>query len=579
MTPHYCLILFLCCWAVSVETVTASYHGRWQPQPTALVIHTKRQQQQNHWALIVRGGGEIVNADSSTQQKTQDTSTDTSTTQTNLKKQGAYGKITIHKEPKWKQLLHLDEILAALRVVLWTSQKSNMHSNYIQTTFHGKLEDLDFCDVMLTKVSRSFASVIKQLPDTMLVDIMIFYLVLRALDTIEDDTAAFDGDLKFKIMMLKNFHKLALQDPLWTLDGVGDGDEKRLLQEFPKVHRIYNGLSSESQEIIADITKRMGAGMAEFVGKDLSQGTADVQQYNRYCHFVAGLVGEGLSRLFAQSGLEEEFFADEKYLSNQMGLFLQKTNIIRDYLEDYVEGRAFWPQTIWKPYTNNNGTDSTVNSSSDLGYFQNQTDPIVQKHSIQCLNELVTDALDLVPSCLAYLSALQCLEIFRFCAIPQVMAIATLAKCYANEDVFTGVVKIRKGLSCKLILHTNNLDEVKETFYVMAKTIEAKARQLRRSGFIDPSMERTLDACDVICAMTEPAYKRQQRAKLMPIVFVVAVLACQFIPYFNVLLAAAAILNYYFGPFRIHNKDPNMRGADQLIKQTWKEVMGKKRKQ
>ena len=33
-------------------------------------------------------------------------------------------------------------------------------------------------------------------------------------------------------------------------------------------------------------------------------------------------------------------------LANSMGLFLQKTNIIRDYLEDYVDGRAFWPQEV-----------------------------------------------------------------------------------------------------------------------------------------------------------------------------------------------------------------------------------------
>lgn len=33
-------------------------------------------------------------------------------------------------------------------------------------------------------------------------------------------------------------------------------------------------------------------------------------------------------------------------LSNSMGLFLQKTNIIRDYLEDYIDGRAFWPQEV-----------------------------------------------------------------------------------------------------------------------------------------------------------------------------------------------------------------------------------------
>lgn len=40
-------------------------------------------------------------------------------------------------------------------------------------------------------------------------------------------------------------------------------------------------------------------------------------------------------------------------LANHMGLFLQKTNIIRDYLEDIVEEpapRMFWPREIWGRY-------------------------------------------------------------------------------------------------------------------------------------------------------------------------------------------------------------------------------------
>ena len=41
-----------------------------------------------------------------------------------------------------------------------------------------------------TQVSRSFAAVIRQLPSELAVDILIFYLVLRALDTIEDDMDA-----------------------------------------------------------------------------------------------------------------------------------------------------------------------------------------------------------------------------------------------------------------------------------------------------------------------------------------------------------------------------------------------------
>ncbi len=45
-------------------------------------------------------------------------------------------------------------------------------------------------------------------------------------------------------------------------------------------------------------------------------------------------VGEGLSRLFSCSGFESAAVAGvSKTLANTMGLFLQKTNIIRDYLE------------------------------------------------------------------------------------------------------------------------------------------------------------------------------------------------------------------------------------------------------
>lgn len=45
-----------------------------------------------------------------------------------------------------------------------------------------------------------------------------------------------------------------------------------------------------------------------------------VEDYNEYCHYVAGLVGLGLTRLFHASGLES-FQPDD--LSNSMGLFLQ----------------------------------------------------------------------------------------------------------------------------------------------------------------------------------------------------------------------------------------------------------------
>ena len=292
-----------------------------------------------------------------------------------------------------------------------------------------------------------------------------------------------------------------------VMDGVGEADEKLLLQNFDKCHRVYAKLSDMSRRVIADITQRMATGMAEFVDKDLGQGTTDVQQYNRYCHFVAGLVGEGLSRLFAASGLEKASFAGELFLSDQMGLFLQKTNIIRDYLEDYVDNRAFWPQTIWKKYS----------KTGELGYFTQQKDPEAKARSLECLNELLTDALELAPDCLLYLSKLGCTEIFSFCAIPQVMAIATLNYCYSNSNVFTGVVKIRKGTSCKLILRTNTLDEVHDTFYQFAQGIIQKADANRAKGVLDPSYSRTIKICETIMQITADGHKRQRQARQFPL--------------------------------------------------------------
>jgi farnesyl-diphosphate farnesyltransferase len=187
-----------------------------------------------------------------------------------------------------------------------------------------------------------------------------------------------------------------------------------------------------------------------------------------------------------------------------MGLFLQKTNIIRDYLEDYVDGRAFWPRSVWKKYSD----------SGDLGYFVLQHDPYVRKQSLMCLNELVTDALELVPDCLRYMSKLQCREIFRFCAIPQVMAIATLEKCFGNLDVFTGVVKIRKGLSCKLIVGSStSLSHVHEAFHHFAGRIATKAKRVRTGD--DPVRERTLPVCHAIRELTKARTARLQRTRTL----------------------------------------------------------------
>ena len=68
--------------------------------------------------------------------------------------------------------------------------------------------------------------------------------------------------------------------------------------------------------------------------------------YVQYCHTVFGMVAIAVSRLLAASGLESEEVGQDHKLANSMGLFLQKSNIIRDYLEDMQQGRRLWPREV-----------------------------------------------------------------------------------------------------------------------------------------------------------------------------------------------------------------------------------------
>lgn len=93
---------------------------------------------------------------------------------------------------------------------------------------------------------------------------------------------------------------------------------------------------------------------------------------------------------------------------------------------------------------------------------------------VYCLNDLITDALTHVPNCLTYMSRLHNQKLFNFCAIPQVMAIATLAECYANHNVFLGPVKIRRGLTAKMVDQSTNMATVEFYFAVCLDLIESK---------------------------------------------------------------------------------------------------------
>lgn len=314
------------------------------------------------------------------------------------------------------------------------------------------------CYKLLTHTSRSFVAVIKELNPELRNAIMVFYLVLRALDTVEDDMTL---DPKVKIPLLRAFDsKLMTED--WSFDGCGPNEKDRIvLIEFPAVLAQYHNLKPEYQDIIKDITHKMGNGMADYINDEEFNlnGVKTVKDYDLYCHYVAGLVGEGLTKISCAAKFANESLLEEMNLSESMGLFLQKTNIIRDYQEDLEDGRSFWPEEIWSQYT------------PKLSDF---VEPANYPKGLHCVSHLVLNAMDHIRDCLVYLSKVYDSSTFSFCAIPQVMAIATLSEVFQNEDIFKRNVKIRKGTACKLILESRTFEDVLTVFSHYLRVIHHK---------------------------------------------------------------------------------------------------------
>lgn len=311
-------------------------------------------------------------------------------------------------------------------------------------------DDKAYCYEALKKVSRSFAIVIQQLPEELKDAICIFYLVLRGLDTIEDDM---NIPLEEKHALLAKFHEM-IEDPNLTIKAYGDTqDYQDLMANFNRVNKVYLALGDDFRKTIKDITEEMAEGMMKYGEQEI----ITFKDWDHYCYYVAGIVGKGLTQLFLNANITHSLNEHSEAWSIDMGLFLQKTNIIRDYHEDLLEGRVFWPECAWN------------NKVSDIADLQKDL-----KKGKAALNELVLNALEHIPNCIAYLNQIQENNTLRFCAIPQLMAIATLVEVYNNEEVFFKNVKIRRGVTAKYIMEDWSHNKVKAIFVKHLQQLRGK---------------------------------------------------------------------------------------------------------
>lgn len=281
--------------------------------------------------------------------------------------------------------------------------------------------------------------VVQELNPDLVVPVALYYLVLRGLDTIEDDMTI---SLEEKEPLLRNFETVLDKDG-WTFNKSGPGERDReLLVHFDDVITELKLIDPKYRDIIKNITHQMGNGMADYarMADNNVNSVNTVEEYELYCHYVAGLVGEGLTRFFVQDGFANLALKNQPELSESMGQFLQKTNIIRDVREDFDDKRRFWPKEIWSKH---------VDNVDDL------FDPNHREAALTCSSEMVLNALRHAEECLVYMEGIKEQGVFNFVAIPQTMAIATLELVFQNPRVFETNVKITKGDAAQLLMDSS----------------------------------------------------------------------------------------------------------------------------
>ncbi|KAH7368477.1 squalene synthase [Plectosphaerella cucumerina] len=349
------------------------------------------------------------------------------------------------------------------------------------------------CYEHLNKTSRSFSAVIQELNPEMVGPICLFYLVLRGLDTIEDDLTI---PLAKKDPLLREFHTNMEIDG-WTFTENGPNEKDRnLLVHFDDVVTELKLIQPKYYEIIKDITIKMGNGMADYANNAEfnANGVESIKDYELYCHYVAGLVGEGLTRLFVEGELANPRLKDRPELTESMGQFLQKTNIIRDIEEDFVDGRRWWPKEIWSKHVDN---------------FEDLFKPEHKEKALNCSSEMVLNALKHAEDCLFYMAGMRDQSVFNFVAIPQSMAIATLELVFRNYDIFHKHIKITKGDACQLMLDsTQNLFVVCDVFKKYVRKIHKK------NDPRDPNFVQISAQCAKIEQFIDTLYPRQDPKKL-----------------------------------------------------------------
>lgn len=217
-----------------------------------------------------------------------------------------------------------------------------------------KGRDLAYQTRALDGVSRTFALTIPQLPRGLREVVGNAYLLCRITDTIEDDPALTvqqkEGfSRRFAGVVAGREEAGAFARDLGALlSSSTSDDEHDLIANTQQVIRITHRLRPEQRAILERCVRIMSDGMAEFQKEASLRGLKDLPCFDRYCYYVAGVVGEMLTELFCEhSGKIHVRRHELLALGRSFGQGLQMTNILKDIWDDQERGACWLPRDIF----------------------------------------------------------------------------------------------------------------------------------------------------------------------------------------------------------------------------------------
>lgn len=311
-----------------------------------------------------------------------------------------------------------------------------------------ELAALAFAKNIIGRVSRTFAIGISVLPGDLGKAVLVGYLLCRIADTIEDDgsaSAARRQDLLARFLECFDDPAKAERFATGASDISADASYLELLAGTKLVFELLHSLPPESAAIVEKWTREMALGMSEFVGRyPTGIRIQTMDEYRRYCYYVAGTVGHLLTDLwYCHSSLVKEGDYERLLVHCEaFGEGLQTINILKDIAWDIEhENAAYVPEELLRA----RGSSHQTMLHGDW-----------RAANREALDALMQLARDDIRRSLDYFNAIpkMAIQIRLFCLLPILFAVATLREIERSTAMLQsgGVVKISRSEVRSLIL-------------------------------------------------------------------------------------------------------------------------------